>query len=46
MRLVPHIEKDIARCHTYEVPEIASWPLERGSQDYFTWLDAFLVSDD
>jgi periplasmic divalent cation tolerance protein len=40
--LLPQVEMTIAQRHTYETPEIVAWFLEKGSRDYFAWLDASL----
>jgi periplasmic divalent cation tolerance protein len=36
----PELEQAIRRLHPYSVPEIVSWPLERGSDDYLRWVEA------
>jgi periplasmic divalent cation tolerance protein len=34
------VERYIKKCHPYEVPEIISWPINKGSKDYLDWIDA------
>lgn len=34
------LEQAIRRLHPYSVPEIVSWPLERGSTEYLRWVEA------
>lgn len=34
------IEKYIINHHPYEVPEIISWPIEKGLKAYLDWIDA------
>ncbi len=36
------LEEEIRRMHPYEVPEIIAVPIERGSPDYFAWLNSWL----
>jgi periplasmic divalent cation tolerance protein len=34
----PALEKEIARLHTYDVPEIVALPIVGGLPDYLAWL--------
>jgi periplasmic divalent cation tolerance protein len=34
------LEQAIRRLHPYSVPEIVSWPLERGLAEYLHWVEA------
>jgi periplasmic divalent cation tolerance protein len=36
------LEAFIKHRHPYEVPEIIAIPIERGSQDYFDWISAWV----
>ena len=36
----PTLEKEIARMHSYEVPEIVSLPIATGLPKYLEWLRA------
>jgi periplasmic divalent cation tolerance protein len=38
------VESTIRSLHSYEVPEIISFPLENGSQGYLQWLESSLTS--
>lgn len=38
------VEQKIRSLHSYEVPEIISFPLENGSQGYLQWLESTLNS--
>ena len=38
------VESTIRSLHSYEVPEIISFPLENGSQGYLQWLESSLSS--
>jgi periplasmic divalent cation tolerance protein len=33
------LEQAIRRLHPYTVPEIVSWPIERGLTDYLRWVE-------
>lgn len=33
------IEAAIRRLHPYQLPEIVSWTIERGSADYLAWVE-------
>jgi periplasmic divalent cation tolerance protein len=33
-----HVENYIRKHHPYEVPEIVSWDIKRGSQKYLNWI--------
>lgn len=37
-KLYKKIEKAILMCHSYEVPEIISLPIQKGSTKYLNWL--------
>jgi periplasmic divalent cation tolerance protein len=34
----PALQEAVKRLHSYEIPEIISLPIERGSRDYMAWL--------
>jgi periplasmic divalent cation tolerance protein len=38
----PALEKEIARLHSYDVPEIIALPIAAGSAGYLAWLKAAL----
>jgi periplasmic divalent cation tolerance protein len=38
------VESTIRSLHSYDVPEIISFPLENGSQGYLQWLESSLNS--
>jgi|SRR4026208_135280 periplasmic divalent cation tolerance protein len=38
------VEKTIRSLHSYEVPEVISFPLENGSKGYLQWLESSLSS--
>ena len=33
------VEKEIARLHSYEVPEIIAIPIAAGSKSYLKWIE-------
>lgn len=35
---LPQLEREVARLHTYEVPEFIAFPVTEGSADYLSWL--------
>ena len=35
----PEVEAAIRRLHPYSVPEIVSWPIERGFPGYLDWVE-------
>jgi periplasmic divalent cation tolerance protein len=37
--LYEKLENRIKALHPYRVPEVIAWTLEKGSRDYFDWLD-------
>ena len=37
--LFGHIETEIKKLHSYDVPEIICIPIVNGSQDYLDWVD-------
>jgi periplasmic divalent cation tolerance protein len=37
--LFDQVRETIQQQHSYETPEIVAWPLEKGSREYFTWLN-------
>ncbi|MFH1263583.1 MAG: divalent-cation tolerance protein CutA [Pseudomonadota bacterium] len=39
VKKLPDVEKIIRKTHTYEVPEIVSLPLDRGSERYLRWVE-------
>ena len=36
----PALEKAIRELHPYTLPEIVSWPVERGLEAYLRWVEA------
>jgi periplasmic divalent cation tolerance protein len=34
------LKQRVAKLHSYEVPEIIATPIEAGSQNYLSWIDA------
>lgn len=40
--LLPALRAELARAHSYEVPEILAVPVADGSEAYLDWLDAEL----
>ena len=36
----PSLEKKIKEIHPYDVPEIIALPLQKGSEEYFGWIDS------
>jgi periplasmic divalent cation tolerance protein len=43
--LFPALREEIARLHTYEVPEAIAVPVVEGSGSYLAWLDRELTPD-
>jgi periplasmic divalent cation tolerance protein len=41
--IYPDLEQAIRELHHYDVPEIISVPVTRGSSDYFSWLESCLI---
>jgi periplasmic divalent cation tolerance protein len=41
-RVLPDLQKEIARLHSYEVPEFIALPIVAGSEAYLDWLGANL----
>lgn len=41
-RLLPDLQKEIARLHSYELPEFIALPIVAGSRAYLDWLGANL----
>ena len=37
--LFPALRAEIAKLHTYEVPELVALPVVEGSESYLAWLD-------
>ncbi len=37
--LFPALRLELARLHSYEVPEIVAFPIVDGSEEYLSWLD-------
>jgi len=35
---LPHLEKEVKRLHTYDVPEFIALPIAEGSAEYLSWL--------
>ena len=33
------LEREIRRLHPYSLPEIVSWPIERGLPEYLEWVE-------
>ncbi len=40
--LFKKLEDRVKKLHSYEVPEIISFPIEAGLKDYFKWMDGVL----
>jgi periplasmic divalent cation tolerance protein len=38
--LYPQLERAIRERHPYEVPEIVSWTIDRGLDEYLRWVEA------
>jgi len=43
--LFPSLRAEIARLHTYEVPEVIALQVVEGSETYMAWLDRELAAD-
>jgi periplasmic divalent cation tolerance protein len=43
--LFPALRAEIARLHTYEVPEVIALQVVEGSETYLAWLDRELAPD-
>lgn len=43
-RLLPRLEAEVKRLHSYDVPEILALPVAAGSKDYLDWLESCLLS--
>jgi periplasmic divalent cation tolerance protein len=41
--LFPKVQAELARSHSYEVPEVLALPVVDGSEGYLSWLDAELL---
>jgi periplasmic divalent cation tolerance protein len=41
-RLLPALSAEIAKLHSYEVPELLALPVVDGAENYLGWLDANL----
>lgn len=37
--LIPQVEAEICRLHSYDCPELIAVPIEAGSAEYLAWLD-------
>ncbi len=44
-RLLPAVEKEVKRLHTYKVPEVIALPITAGSAAYLKWLENSLRKD-
>ncbi|HEY1760413.1 MAG TPA: divalent-cation tolerance protein CutA [Bryobacteraceae bacterium] len=40
------IRGELAKMHTYEVPELLAMPVVEGSENYLAWMDRELVPED
>ena len=38
------VQRTIQSAHSYEVPEVISFSIEQGSEDYLKWLESSLLS--
>lgn len=38
--LLPRLEHELRRVHTYDVPCVVAWPIAAGSRDYLAWVEA------
>lgn len=43
--LFPALREEIAKLHTYEVPELIALPVVNGAENYLAWLDGELLQD-
>ncbi|MGD0177913.1 MAG: divalent-cation tolerance protein CutA [Candidatus Bathyarchaeia archaeon] len=43
-KIFPKVKQRILALHSYEVPEVVSLKIDRGSQPYLAWLDRELLS--
>ncbi len=41
-KLLPKVEAEVKRLHSYEVPEFIALPIAAGSRTYLAWLDECL----
>jgi periplasmic divalent cation tolerance protein len=37
--LYPRVEKEIKKLHSYEIPAIYSWKVDRANPDYLGWVE-------
>jgi periplasmic divalent cation tolerance protein len=37
-RLLTRLSRALQELHSYEVPELIAWPIQRGSRAYLAWL--------
>lgn len=44
--LFDHLKAELARVHTYELPEVVALPIVDGSAGYLDWLDKELKADE
>lgn len=42
--LIASLKAEIAKIHTYEVPELIAFPIIEGSEAYLNWLDRELAA--
>jgi len=45
-KIFAKLRRRILALHSYEVPEIVSLKIDRGSQPYLAWMDKELLSED
>jgi periplasmic divalent cation tolerance protein len=41
-KLLPRVEAEVRKLHSYDVPEFIALPIAAGSGDYLAWLEACL----
>ena len=45
LKLYDRLEAKIKEIHPYEMPEIIAVDIEKGSKEYFNWIDEVVVHD-
>jgi periplasmic divalent cation tolerance protein len=43
-RLLPRLEAEVKRLHSYDVPEMIALPVAAGSKEYLGWLESCLLA--
>lgn len=44
--LFERLQKELAKLHSYEVPEVLALPVLGGSENYLNWIEGELVKED